>query len=51
MSEDTPVDPFSELAAGAVNLHEWFTALLSAGFSELQALVFMAEVVRPRPET
>ena len=51
MSDDARPDPFSELAASAVNLHEWFMSLVGAGFSDLQALVFMAEVVRPRPET
>lgn len=38
MPEDTPASPLTDLAAGAAQLHELFTAYVAAGFTENQAL-------------
>ncbi len=49
--EDSGVtEPFTELAAGSVQLHEWFLTLCGAGFTPIEALYFMAQIVRRQPE-
>jgi hypothetical protein len=35
---NSEADPFTELAAGAIQAHELFMAFVEAGFSEAQAL-------------
>lgn len=42
---DLPDFGLSNLAQGAVGLHEWFTSLVEGGFTELQALRFVAEIM------
>ncbi|WP_157864990.1 hypothetical protein [Streptomyces prasinopilosus] len=47
---DTPADPISKLAGASVALHELYTSLIKAGFTEAQALelVKAALVGKPR---
>jgi hypothetical protein len=42
---DAPQDPLTELAAGAVQLHEFFVAQVEAGFTEQQALQLVIAVL------
>lgn len=42
---DFPDIGLSNLAQGAVGLHEWFASLVEGGFTELQALRFIAEIM------
>ncbi|PSK48011.1 hypothetical protein B0E38_06488 [Streptomyces sp. 111WW2] len=35
---DTPADPITKLATAAVSLHELYTSLIAAGFTEAQAM-------------
>lgn len=48
MSADKPelVDPLTELAAGAAQLHELFLSFVAAGFSEVQALQLVIAVLQ-----
>lgn len=45
MSADSPQDPLTELAAGAVQLHELFLAQVEAGFTEPQAMQIVIAVL------
>ena len=45
-----PASPFTELAAGAAQLHELFVTLCKSGFTKRQALYLVAEMTRQRPE-
>lgn len=42
---ETPQDPLTELAAGAVQLHELFLAQVEAGFTEQQAMQIVIAVL------
>jgi hypothetical protein len=42
---ETPQDPLTELAAGAVQLHELFLAQVAAGFTEPQAMQIIIAVL------
>lgn len=42
---DLPNDPVSALAEGAAQLHEFFLALESAGFTESQALYLVGQAI------
>ncbi len=44
-SDGTPEDPMTELAAGAAQMHELFTAYIDAGFSHAEALQILIAVV------
>jgi hypothetical protein len=35
---ESPQDPITDLAAGAAQLHELYTAYVAAGFTDIQAL-------------
>lgn len=41
----------SALKEAAVSMHEVFLELRAAGFSEYQACIILAEMIRPRPST
>lgn len=43
-----PIDPLTQLAAGAVQLHELFLSFVAAGFSEVQALQLVIALL-PKP--
>ena len=49
-AQDGPPDPFSQLAAGAAQVHEAFTSFVSAGFSEIQALYLVACILTGGPK-
>jgi hypothetical protein len=40
-----PVDPLTELAKAAAQLHELFRAYVDAGFSEQQALYLVGKIM------
>jgi hypothetical protein len=42
---DEPQSPITELAAGAAQLHELFTAQVQAGFTETQAMQIILAIV------
>ena len=42
---DEPVDPLTELAKGAAQLHEMFTAYVDAGFARHEALQLVQAVI------
>lgn len=42
---NSPQDPITDLAAGAAQLHELFTAYIQAGFTENQALRLLVGVL------
>lgn len=42
---NSPQDPLTELAAGAVQLHELFLAQVEAGFTEPQAMQIVIAVL------
>jgi len=42
---EIPQDPLTELAAGAVQLHELFLAQVAAGFTEQQAMQIVIAVL------
>ncbi|MEU5043169.1 hypothetical protein [Streptomyces griseorubiginosus] len=42
---DAPQDPLTELAAGAVQLHEFYLAQVAAGFTEQQAMQIVIAVL------
>jgi hypothetical protein len=42
---DAPQDPLTELAAGAVQLHELYIAQVEAGFTEQQAMQIVIAVL------
>lgn len=42
---DSPQDPLTELAAGAVQLHELFLAQVEAGFTEPQAMQIIIAII------
>lgn len=47
-----PVDPFSQMAAGAAAMHEMFTSFLAAGFARYEALwltAALAQGLKPPP--
>lgn len=37
----TPADPFTELGAAAVNLHELYVTFIAAGFTEEQSFALV----------
>jgi hypothetical protein len=41
--------PFT-LGESAIALHEMFTSLCDAGFTEAQSLTLIANLIKPRPE-
>lgn len=43
--EDTPVDPFTSMAAAAASMHEMYVSLLAAGFNEAQAMYIVAQAL------
>jgi hypothetical protein len=45
MAGDLPPEPMSELAAGAAQMHELFTAYIAAGFTESQALYLLGKLI------
>ena len=50
MSEEnskTP-EPFSLLLEAAISMHEMFSSLVAAGFTESQALTLVGQVLRPQ---
>lgn len=50
MDDDTPADPFGQMAAAAVALHDLLVSLIAAGFSEGQALYLVGVMVTaPKP--
>lgn len=42
---DPASDPMSALAMGATAVHEWYTSLCAAGFTELEALTLISKVI------
>lgn len=42
---DMPDAPLTALAAGAVQLHETFTAYMDAGFTEMQAMQILMTII------
>jgi hypothetical protein len=42
---NTPIDPITELAAGAAATHELFTAYVEAGFSRTEALQLTVSIL------
>lgn len=46
MSDDMPIDPISELAAGMMGFHEFYSSAVQAGFSPEQAFVMTLELLR-----
>lgn len=42
---DTPLDPITDLAAGAAQLHELYSAYVGAGFTEMQALQLVIALI------
>lgn len=42
---NSPQDPLTELAAGAIQLHELFLAQVEAGFTEPQAMQILIAVI------
>ena len=46
MGADEPVDTMSVLVGAAVQMHELFLSLMQAGFTERQAIMLCAEMVR-----
>lgn len=40
-----PEDPITQLAAGAVQLHELYASFVAAGFSESQALYLVGQTL------
>jgi hypothetical protein len=45
----TGTPDFTALALAATALHELFAALMGAGFTERQAITYLAELMRPTP--
>lgn len=45
---DNKQSGMSALFEAAISLHEMFITLLSAGFTEYQALVIVSQVMRPQ---
>jgi hypothetical protein len=45
MPEPTPESPITELAAGAAQVHELYTAYVDAGFTESQALRLVISIL------
>jgi hypothetical protein len=43
--ESAPIDPITELAAAAAQMHELFTAYTDAGFSHAEALQILIAIV------
>jgi hypothetical protein len=51
MPEDGPIDPISDLAAGAAQIHELFMAYVNADFTRAEALqIIIAMVTKQRPQ-
>lgn len=46
-----PQDPISELLHSALAMHEMFLTLVQGGFTEYQALVMIAQMIKPNPST
>lgn len=44
MPDEDPQNPFTMLAANAALLHEMYVSLVTAGFSEAQALYLVAQM-------
>lgn len=49
MANDMPVDPVTDLAATAVQLHEAYEEFLAAGFSEAQAMQMVCAMLTGNP--
>lgn len=45
MTPDQPADPLTSLAAAAVQMHELFTAWVSAGFTDAQAMQLLCALL------
>lgn len=45
MTDETPEDPITALAAAATGMHELFTAYIDAGFTRAEALQILIAVV------
>ena len=52
---EEPIDPFSEIGAGAISHHELYSAWVEAGFTPNQAMdlvkMFLSEVIRAAVST
>jgi hypothetical protein len=44
---DEPESPFTQLAEGAIQLHEWYRSMREAGFTESEAVAIVVGVLRP----
>ncbi|MEU9643609.1 hypothetical protein [Streptomyces sp. NPDC048188] len=42
---DAPTDPIGKVAAAAVSLHELFTSLCAAGFTQAQAMELVKTIL------
>lgn len=42
---DNQIDPLSALVQAGVQMHEMFTSMVVAGFTEAQALILVAEII------
>lgn len=49
MANDMPVDPVTDLAATAAQLHEAYEEFLAAGFSEAQAMQMVCAMLTGNP--
>jgi len=45
MGRNVPREPRSELRQGAAAIHEWYVALVDAGFTEAQAQGFVMQML------
>lgn len=50
MGDSMPSDPITDLAAGAVQIHELYESFVTAGFSEAQAMQLVCTIIRPRAD-
>lgn len=44
--DEEPQSPISELAAGMIGFHEFYTGAIEAGFNEQQAFLMTLELLR-----
>lgn len=42
---------FSTMTGAAIAMHEWFTSLINAGFTEQQALKLIAATMKGEPDS
>lgn len=45
MADNMPVDPVTDLAASAAQLHEAYEAFIEAGFTEQQAMQMVCSIL------